>query len=136
MQHKQIQLAKYSIGKKIASTFNFTYRHICWRLWICLNRDTGFVSWTLIGPCSGRRWKKNKYLKTKTPNLRIIEHVFSADSIPNYRPLRELSTAFSMNSIMVRDLNLAHEPNENVPWSCSIRTWRTQLFNLNVSEKM
>lgn len=39
-----------------------TYRHMCWRLWMCLNRDTGFVSWTRIGPCSGRRWKKNKYL--------------------------------------------------------------------------
>lgn len=32
-----------------------------------------------------------------------------------HRPLRELSTAFSMNSIIVCDLNLAHEPNENVP---------------------
>lgn len=32
-----------------------------------------------------------------------------------YRPLRELSTAFSMNSMIVRDLNFAHEPNEKVP---------------------
>lgn len=112
-----------------------TYRHICWRLWICLNRDTGFVSWTLIGPCSGRRWKKNKYLKWNQTmkNLFLIELILMNDI---YRPLRELSTAFSMNSIIVRDLNLAHDPNENVPWSCSIRTWRTQLFNLNVSEKM
>lgn len=40
-----------------------TYRHMCCRLWMCLNRDTGLVSCTLIGPCSGRRWRKNKYLK-------------------------------------------------------------------------
>lgn len=33
----------------------------------------------------------------------------------NYLPLRELSTAFSINSMIVCDLNLAHEPNENVP---------------------
>lgn len=30
-------------------------------------------------------------------------------------PLLECSTAFSMNSIIVRDLNLAHDPNEKVP---------------------
>ena len=35
----------------------------------------------------------------------------------NYLPLRELSTAFSINSIIVCDLNLAHEPKENVPES-------------------
>lgn len=38
-------------------------------------------------------------------------------TINNYLPLRELSTAFSMNSIIVCDLNLAQEPNENVPIS-------------------
>lgn len=30
-------------------------------------------------------------------------------------PLRECSTAFSMNSVIVCDLNLAYEPNEKVP---------------------
>jgi len=30
-------------------------------------------------------------------------------------PLRECSTAFSMNSVMVCDLNLAYEPKEKVP---------------------
>ena len=45
---------------------------------------------------------------SKINNLAIINSIA-------YRPLRELSTAFSMNSMMVLDLNLAHEPNENVP---------------------
>lgn len=76
--------------------------------------------------------------------------------ISEHLPLLELSTAFSINSIIVRDLNLAQEPNENVPkiihcnckhnintlilfilpWSCSIRTWRTELFNLKVNENI
>lgn len=33
-----------------------------------------------------------------------------------YLPLRECSTAFSINSVIVCDLNLAYDPNENVPF--------------------
>ena len=69
-----------------------SYLHICWRLWTCLNRDTGCNSCTLMGPRTGRRCKKNKY-----------------------RPLRECSTAFSMKSTMVWLLNLVELPKLKLP---------------------
>ena len=121
------------------------YLHMCWRLRICFNLDTGFKSWTRIGPRSGRRWRKNKY-----------------------RPERECSTAFSIKSTIVLLLNLVRLPKLklpeitkrcsfqihlnhnrdylfikyfpkskiNLPWSCSIRTWLTFPFNLKVNEKI
>ena len=68
------------------------YLHMCWRLRICFNLDTGFKSWTRIGPRSGRRWRKNKY-----------------------RPERECSTAFSIKSTIVLLLNLVRLPKLKLP---------------------
>ena len=65
---------------------------MCWRLRICFNLDTGFKSWTRIGPRSGRRWRKNKY-----------------------RPERECSTAFSIKSTIVLLLNLVRLPKLKLP---------------------
>ena len=127
-----------------------TNLHICWRLLICFNLETGFNSWTRIGPLSGLLCKKNKY-----------------------RPERECSTAFSMKSTIVLLLNFVRLPKlkfpkkqnqmfmrhcqnptihsqvkpiqtycrltkdaMSLPWSCSIRTWLTFPFNLKVNEKI
>ena len=70
--------------------------HWCWRLWTFLNLDNGCSSCTLIGPKTGLRWRKNRYL-----------------------PDRECWTAFSMNSTMVLLLNLVKVPKLKFP-----ETWR------------
>ena len=66
--------------------------HICWRLLICFNLETGFNSWTRIGPRSGLLCRKNKY-----------------------RPERECSTAFSMKSTIVLLLNFVRLPKLKFP---------------------
>lgn len=69
-----------------------SYLHICCKLCTCLNRETGCNNCTRIGPSTGRRCKKNKYL-----------------------PLRECSTAFSIKSTIVCDLNFAQLPKLKLP---------------------
>lgn len=68
------------------------YLHMCCKLCTLLNLDTGYSSWTLTGPNTGLKFKKNRY-----------------------RPLREVSTAFSMNSTIVCALNIVQPPKQKLP---------------------
>ena len=68
------------------------YLHWCWRLCTLLNLETGWISWTRMGPRTGRRCKKKRY-----------------------RPDLECWTAFSMKSTMVLLLKLVRCPKLKLP---------------------
>lgn len=50
-----------------------THLHMCCKLCTCLNLDTGLVNCTRIGPCSGRRCRKKRYLRKISDCVTVIK---------------------------------------------------------------